>query len=78
MIIFDNERRSVEILKRIREIIDLDYKVVLWPDDIREKDINDMILSGKSKHEIMNIISKNTFSGNMGRMKFAIWRKRNT
>ena len=24
-----------------------------------------MILSGKSKHEIMNIISKNTFSGNM-------------
>ena len=77
VIIFDNERRSVEILKRIREIIDLDYKVVLWPDDIKEKDINDMILSGKSKHEIMNIISKNTFSGNMARMKFAIWRKRN-
>ena len=77
VIIFDNERRSVEILKRIREIIDLDYKVVLWPDDIREKDINDMILSGKSKHDVMNIISKNTFSGNMARMKFAIWRKRN-
>ena len=36
-----------------------------------------MILSGKSKHDVMNIISKNTFSGNMAGMKFAIWRKRN-
>ena len=69
VIIFDNERRSVEILKRIREIIDLDYKVVLLLDDIREKDINDMILSGKSKHEIMNIISKNTFSGNKNEVR---------
>ena len=35
-IIFDNERRNVEILKQIEKTIDLGYNVVLWPDDVKE------------------------------------------
>ena len=57
-IIFDNERRNVELLKQIEKTIELGYKIVLWPDDLQEKDINDMIISGKTKDEIQTIINK--------------------
>ena len=39
-IIFDNERRNVEILKQIEKTIYMGYNVVLWPDNLKEKDIN--------------------------------------
>jgi len=74
-IIFDNERRNREILIQVKQIIDKGYSVVLWPDDVEEKDINDMILSGKTKDQIQTTIKNNTYQGNMAKMKFATWRK---
>ena len=76
-IVFDNERRNREILIQVKQIIDKGYNVVLWPDDVKEKDINDMILSGKTKDQIQTIIKNNTYQGNMAKMKFATWRKVN-
>ena len=76
-IVFDNERRNKEILIQIEQIIDKGYNVVLLPDDIKEKDINDMILSGKTKDEVQTIIKNNTYQGNMAKIKFATWRKIN-
>ena len=76
-IIFDNERRNVEILKQIEKTIDLGYNVVLWPDDVKEKDINDMILAGRTKEEVQSIINKNSYQGNMAKIRFTKWRKRN-
>ena len=76
-IIFDNERRNVEILKQIEKTIDLGYNVVLWPDDVKEKDINDMILAGRTKEEVQSIINKNSYQGNMAKIRFVTWRKRN-
>ena len=74
-IIFDNERRNREILIQVKQIIDKGYSVVLWPDDVQEKDINDMILSGKTKDQIQTTIKNNTYQGSMAKMKFATWRK---
>ena len=76
-IIFDNERRNVEILKQIEKTIDLGYNVVLWPDDVKEKDINDMILAGRTKEEVQSIINKNSYQDNMAKIRFVTWRKRN-
>ena len=76
-IIFDNERRNVELLKQIEKTIDLGYNIVLWPDDLQEKDINDMIISGKTKDEIQTIINKNSYQGNMAKIRFTTWRRRN-
>ena len=76
-IIFDNERRNVEILKQIEKTIDLGYNVVLWPDDVKEKDINDMILAGRTKEEVQSIINKNSYQGNMAKIRFTTWRRRN-
>ena len=44
---------------------------------ILEKDINEMIMSGRTKEEIKNIIEKNTYQGNMALLKFTNWRKIN-
>ena len=76
-IVFDNERRNYEVLKQIEKTINLGYNVVLWPDDIKEKDINDMVISGKTKDEIQTIIKNNTYQGNMAKIRFTTWRKRN-
>jgi len=37
--------------------------LVIWPEGQVEKDINDMIMNGKSKSDIQKIISENTYSG---------------
>ena len=46
--------------------------MVIWPDNIKEKDINDMVVSGI---DYMNAINKNTFDGLMLRLKFNSWSK---
>ena len=59
------------------KIIDLDYKVVLWPDNVQEKDINDMILAGRTKEEVTEIINNNTYQGLKAKIKFSLWSKQN-
>ena len=76
-IIFDNEPRNREIVKHIKRTIDQGCKVVLWPESVKEKDINDMILSGMSKDNIETIIKENTFTGIEAKLKFIEWKKIN-
>ena len=44
------------------EVIERDFKIVIWPDTITQKDINEIIQSGVSKAELLDLISTNTFS----------------
>ena len=74
-LIMDNEPRSIEICKFIEKLIDQDYSVCLWPDTIQHKDINDMVIAGKSIDSIMDIINTNTFQGMEAKLKFTEWRK---
>ena len=60
--IFDNEPRNKEIIKRMYKVIEKDFNVVIWPDEIQLKDVNDMIMSGLTKLELEDIISNNTYS----------------
>ena len=60
--IFDNEPRNKEIIKRMYKVVDENYNVVIWPNDLQLKDVNEMIMSGKTKSEVGNIISTNTYS----------------
>ena len=73
----DNDRRNYEVLSNLKQRIEDGYNVVLWPDDIQEKDINDMIMSGMTKEELKTIIHNNTYQGNMALLKFTTWSKRN-
>jgi hypothetical protein len=61
--IYDNEPRNREIIKHMYSVIDKGYSLVIWPDDLKHKDINDMIISGLTSEQITDIIHNNTFSG---------------
>jgi len=70
--IYDNEPRNAEIHKRIAKCIDNEELVVIWPETIKEKDINDMILSGLN---VQSVIESNTYSGLEAKLKFTTWKK---
>jgi len=61
--IFDNEPRNVEIVKRMYKVLDKNCNLFIWPNSIQSKDVNDLILSGKTILEVQNIISNNTHTG---------------
>jgi len=70
--VFDNEPRNGEIVNRISKTIDRGEKVIIWPTEIIEKDINDMVLSG---HNIMSILKSNIYSNLKAKIKFNYWKK---
>ena len=73
-VIFDNEPRNKEICKQIEKLILQDRKIVIWPDNVKEKDINDMILADIP---VEDIIKNNTYQGASAQLRFAEWRKIN-
>jgi len=74
-LVFDNEPRNREIVKNIEKAVEEGYSVVIWPSDIEEKDINDMIISGLTNVEISDIIHRNTFSGLEAKTQLSHWKK---
>ena len=70
--IYDNEPRSKEIVKRISDTIDRGEKVVIWPNNIYEKDINDMVLAG---HDVQSIVESNVYDGLEANLKFTTWKR---
>ena len=70
--VYDNEPRNREILSRISRVIEMGQKVIIWPSTIKEKDINDMVLSGL---DVQSVIESNTYSGLEAKLKFTTWKK---
>jgi hypothetical protein len=75
VLIFDNEPRNKDIVRMMQDAIKLGHDIVIWPDTIAQKDINEMIMAGRTKDEIESIISSNTFSGLEAQTKFVFWKK---
>ena len=73
--IFDNEPRNKEIVNRMYKVIEQDFNVVIWPEDLQLKDVNDMIMSGLTKFELQDIISNNTYSKLSALTKLNYWKK---
>jgi len=72
ILVYDNEPRNREIVGRIGRCIERNQKVVIWPSNIIEKDINDMVLAG---HDVMSMLKLNTYSGLEAKLKFNTWKK---
>lgn len=70
--IYDNEPRNQQIVKRMEKVINLGYNVVIWPDDVMTKDINDMVLVGIDP---LKIIRENTYTGLSAKMRVVQWKK---
>ena len=60
-IIYDNEPRNKETVKKMEDAIADNYNVCIWPDYIKQKDINDMILHGLTSEYIEHNQTKQLF-----------------
>lgn len=74
-LVYDNEPRNKELVKIIDKSIENHFNVVIWPEMIDSKDINDMILDGFSPDEIQDIIDKHTFVNLRAKAEFVNWKK---
>jgi hypothetical protein len=70
--ILDNQPRNKDVCKILNKMIDSQYKVVIWPQSLEQKDINEMILAGKNPADI---IKKHTFQGLEAKIKFTEWKR---
>ena len=75
VVVFDNEPRHSDTIKRMQKAIDAGYRVVIWPADIEHKDVNDMILAGYTPEYIKDVLDECNYSGPTAKLHFAIWRK---
>lgn len=71
-IVFDNQPRNKEVCKLLDKYIDLGYNVVIWPNNVSGKDINEMENEGIDSYKL---IQDNTFSGLSAKAKYSLWRK---
>ena len=70
--VYDNEPRNKQIVDRIAKSIDGGGKVVIWPKNIQQKDINDMFLGG---HDVQSVVESNSYSGLEATLKLNDWKK---
>lgn len=73
--VIDNEPRNHNVVQIIQQLIQKKFNVVIWPTTIKEKDINDMVLSGKTTQQIVDIINQNTYNGLQAQLKLNEWKK---
>lgn len=70
--VYDNEKRNKEMINRVEKTIDMKFPIVIWPKDLKYKDINDMILAGIN---VKKIIKENTFMGLEAKAKLIGWKR---
>ena len=72
--IFDNEPRNDVTCKKVKQAIDKGFGVVILPDYIKQKDINDIVMSYKGI-DIDALLRDNVYSGLKAEIRFTQWRK---
>jgi len=75
VIVYDNEPRSKDTIKKLDKAILNGYNVCIWPDNLDHKDINDMVLAGLSPEFIKHIIDTNTYKDLAAKMALTQWSK---
>jgi transcription elongation factor Elf1 len=70
--VYDNEPRNREIVNRISKSVDRGDKVVIWPKNIQQKDINDMHLAG---HDVQKVVESNVYQKLEANLKLNDWKK---
>lgn len=73
--VYDNERRNRQIIQKMKKRVSSGQSVVVWPKDIQQKDVNDMIIAGLTQSDIYGILKDNTFSGLKGEIMIREWSK---
>jgi hypothetical protein len=70
--VLDNEPRNRQIVDRYEKLIDQGKTVVIWHQEIKEKDINDMVMAGR---DVQHVVECNTYQGLEAKIKLTCWKK---
>lgn len=72
VLVIDNQPRNKDVCRVIDSCITKGYNVVIWPQHIEAKDINEMVLAGL---DVNSIVNNNVFSGLTAKAKFIAWKR---
>lgn len=75
VVALDNEPRNEEIVRLMERFIDNGFAVCIWEDGTEGKDINDMVLAGKSSAELVSIMDSCACRGMEAKLKMNYWKK---
>jgi hypothetical protein len=70
--IWDNEPRNPTIAKNLLAAIKAGLPVVVWPDSLAEKDLNDMSQAG---YTIPALVEQHTFRGLRAELEYQRWNR---
>lgn len=71
--VFDNQYRNKDVCRHMKRIINAGHYIVLLPNKMTGKDINEMILTGTNQRDIMSLLEKYTFKGLSASTNFKFW-----
>ena len=72
VLVFDNQPRNKQLIHTMEQAAG-DYKMVIWPSSLLQKDINEMVISGVDN--VQNIIDNNTLQGLALSVRLNQWKK---
>ena len=70
----DNEPRNKDIVRVFKKVINSNNQVVIFPDRIDEKDINNMVLKF-GYEDIIDVINNNVFRGAVAQLHLNLWKR---
>lgn len=71
-LVFDNEPRNKQIVHSVLQAIDKGYSVVVYPQWLEQKDLNDMVLAGI---DVKTLVREHTYKGATAMIKFIRWKR---
>jgi hypothetical protein len=74
-IVIDNQPRNPEVVAKVEKLVNKGYKVCIWPEYVKAKDINDLVLEGNYPERVKTIIDENTFQGLEAQIQLSNWKK---
>ena len=69
--VYDNEPRNKQIVEKITRAAQQGHRVVIFPKNLREKDLNDMVNSGIN---VKDVIESNIYQGLEAQLKLSSWK----
>lgn len=73
--VLDNEPRNKHVVQQYQKLINTGKTVCIWPNSVTGKDVNDMVLRGRTPMEVKRLIDTNTYSGPEALIRFSQWKK---
>jgi hypothetical protein len=70
--VWDNEPRNRQVTSSLKEAIRLGLSVVIWPESLQEKDLNDMAKAG---HDVVALVRNHTYRGLRAELNYLKWKR---